>query len=524
MPKIPFDNTYVRLPTQFYAAARPTAVASPALAFFNGALASELGIEVAGASPQTLAEVFAGNRLPEGSAPVALAYAGHQFGQFVPQLGDGRAVLLGEVCCADGRRFDIQLKGAGRTPFSRGGDGRAALGPVLREYLLSEVMHAFDVPTTRALAAVRTGEMVLREVPLPGAVLTRVAGSHVRVGTFQYFAARGDTQARKTLAEYCIARHYPELAQVSDPSTRYCRFLEAVCLRQIELVARWMGLGFIHGVMNTDNVSIAGETIDYGPCAFMDHYDPDTVFSSIDRGGRYAYANQPQIAQWNMARFAETLLPLIDPDPERAVARVLPVVEAMGGCFERAWGERLAAKLGFSANTPHVAELADNLLRLMTAQRADFTCTFAALGESLRAEDAGAVFRAEFSDGDAAGVWWQAWHAAITDHAKHAVANDVPTDSAAVSGSNAGGELRESENRDAMLGVMTRLSEANASCIPRNHLVEAALDAAVAGNDLKPFTTLLEALTEHPRRDPPTPWLARPPERPDPHYRTFCGT
>ena len=308
-PHLPFENTYVRLPQRFYARLRPTAVAAPRLVKLNVQLAGDLGLD-----PEVLAspegvEVLSGNRVAGGSEPLAQAYAGHQFGYFVPQLGDGRAILLGEVMARDGRRYDVQLKGAGRTAFSRGGDGRAALGPVLREYIVSEAMAAMGVPTTRALAAVTTGEQVMRETPLPGAVLTRVASSHLRVGTFQFFAARGDAEGVRLLADYAIQRHYPEAAQADKP---YRAFLAGVVVRQARLVAQWMSLGFIHGVMNTDNTSISGETIDYGPCAFMEAYDPETVFSSIDRNGRYAYASQPGAMAWNLMRLAEALLPALE--------------------------------------------------------------------------------------------------------------------------------------------------------------------------------------------------------------------
>ena len=315
-PHFPFENTYTRLPDRFYARVIPTPVRAPRLIRVNTELALNLGLEPDWlAGPEGL-EVLAGQAVPETAESIAMAYAGHQFGHFVPQLGDGRAILLGEVIDQQGVRRDVQLKGSGRTPFSRGGDGRAALGPVLREYVVSEAMAALGIPTTRSLAAVVTGETVARETPLPGAVLTRVATSHVRIGTFQYFAGRGDLEGLRLLADYVISRHYPEAAHADRP---YCSLLELVTVRQAELIARWLLVGFIHGVMNTDNMSIAGETIDYGPCAFMDEYHPAKVFSSIDQRGRYAYANQPQIATWNLARFAETLLPLINEDQQNAI-------------------------------------------------------------------------------------------------------------------------------------------------------------------------------------------------------------
>src|SRR5215468_11254706 len=328
--QFPFEHTYAALPANFFARVAPTPVASPRLIKLNRALATQLGLDPEMLDSPEGAEILSGKRLPDGAEPIALAYAGHQFGQFVPQLGDGRAILLGEVVGRDGTRRDIQLKGSGRTPFSRRGDGRAALGPVLREYIVSEAMFALGIPTTRSLAAVITGEPVMRETVLPGAVLTRIAASHIRVGTFQYFAARGDTDAVRRLADHVIARHYPELAGTERP---YHALLGAVIGRQAELVARWLLVGFIHGVMNTDNTSISGETIDYGPCAFMDAYDPATVFSSIDEFGRYAYANQPKIALWNLTRFAECLLPLLSDDQDKAVGEAQQRLGAFSDVF-----------------------------------------------------------------------------------------------------------------------------------------------------------------------------------------------
>jgi len=315
--QFPFENLYARLPERFYARVEPTPVRAPRLIQLNCQLALDLGLDPTWLSGPEGLEVLAGQRVPDAAEPIAMAYAGHQFGHFVPQLGDGRAILLGEVIDREGIRRDVQLKGSGSTPFSRGGDGRAAIGPVLREYVVSEAMAAIGIPTTRSLAAVTTGEMVSREILLPGAVLTRVATSHIRIGTFQFFAARGDVKGLRLLADHVISRHYPEAAHDERP---YRALLELVTVRQAELIARWLLLGFIHGVMNTDNMSIAGETIDYGPCAFIDEYHPAKVFSSIDRKGRYAYANQPQIATWNLARFAETLLPLIEEAEHKAIA------------------------------------------------------------------------------------------------------------------------------------------------------------------------------------------------------------
>src|SRR6202041_851025 len=371
---VAFENSYAHLPERFYARLDPTPTAQPRLIKFNSALAAELGLDVSGASTDTLAQLFSGNLRLQGAEPLAMAYAGHQFGHFVPQLGDGRAILLGEVRDIAGVRRDVQLKGSGRTPYSRSGDGRAALGPVLREYVVSEAMHALGIPAPRALAAVATGEAVYRERgTFPGAVVTRVAASHVRVGTFEYFAARGDTDAVRRLADYVIDRHYPELKSADRP---YVELLAAVTRRQAELIAGWMHVGFIHGVMNTDNTAISGETIDFGPCAFMDAYDPATVFSSIDSHGRYAFGNQPAIAQWNMARFAETILTLIDSATQRAVDVATPVVNSFREHFEACWIADLRRKIGLVTSEEGDPALVSALLDLMQRAGADFTLTF----------------------------------------------------------------------------------------------------------------------------------------------------
>ncbi len=368
---LPFDNSYASLPGRLFVAQPPTPVAAPSLVALNRELAEELGLDAAAlASPEGVA-TLAGNAVAEGSRPIAQAYAGHQFGGWVPQLGDGRAVLLGEVVAPDGRRVDIQLKGAGRTPFSRSGDGRAWLGPVLREYIVSEAMHALGVPTTRALAAVLTGENVLREAVLPGAVLTRVASSHVRVGTFQYLYARQDLDGLRALTDHVIARHYPEAAEPFD-------LLQEVVDAQARLVATWMSLGFVHGVMNTDNMSVAGETIDYGPCAFLDGYHPETVFSSIDRFGRYAYARQPDVAVWNLAQFATSLLPLMG-EREPAVERATEIVNGFAETFRRHWLSLFRSKIGLTSAEEEDAGLVERLLDLMAAGRADFTLVFRGL-------------------------------------------------------------------------------------------------------------------------------------------------
>jgi len=488
-----FDTTYLQLPERCYARLEPTPVARPGLIAFNLGLARELGVDTDGWSADALAAMFSGNAMPEGATPLAMAYAGHQFGSFVPQLGDGRALLLGEVVDRDGRRRDIQLKGAGITPFSRGGDGRAALGPVLREYLLSEAMHALNIPTTRALAAVLTGEPVMRDTALPGAVLTRVAASHVRVGTFQYFAARRDTEALQHLVDHVIARHYPAAAQAEVPSIA---LVEAVLDAQARLVARWLEVGFIHGVMNTDNMSVAGETIDYGPCAFMDAYAPGTVFSSIDRRGRYAYMNQPPIAAWNLARFAETLLPLVDADPEAAVARLTEVVSGFAGRFEHHWLSGMRAKLGLGTARAEDAALVQGFLDVLQAAAADYTLSFRALCDAV--EEPGAATEGELhrSLGDAPGYadWLGRWQARLD------------------------GEPRSRRGR------ATAMRAVNPLFIPRNHLVEEALAAALERSDFVPFERLLTVLGRPFDAQPDAADLAAAPPPSDTPYRTFCGT
>ena len=475
---LPFDNSYARLPDRFFARQAPVPVAAPGLIAVNAALARDLGLDPdALAAPEGVA-MLAGNAVPDGAEPIAQAYAGHQFGGWVPQLGDGRAVLLGEIVAPDGRRFDLQLKGAGRTPFSRGGDGRAWIGPVLREYLVSEAMAALGVPTTRALAAVTTGELVWREPGgLPGAVLARVAASHIRVGTFQFFAARGDTAGLRALADHVRARHYPEAADAAA-------LLDAVVAAQARLVAQWMALGFIHGVMNTDNMAVSGETIDYGPCAFMDAYHPDTVFSSIDRWGRYAWSNQPQVALWNLAQFASCLVPLIAEDrgttPEAAVEEATERLNLFGPLHEAEWLARFGRKIGLAAATAEDRGLIEGLLTAMAANRADFTRTFRGLAEG------GA--REEFIDPTAFDAWAEGWQARLAGEA----------DAAQV------------------------LRAANPAIIPRNHRVEEVIAAAVAG-DLGPFRALHAALAtpfERPADDP----YRRPPEAHEVVAQTFCGT
>ncbi|WP_431025422.1 protein adenylyltransferase SelO [Halomonas sp. H5] len=486
-----FTLRYVRLPAHFYEPFTPDPVAAPRLVAFNRPLAEALGFDLTAFDEAQATAWFSGNAVPAGAEPLAQAYAGHQFGGFNPRLGDGRAVLLGEVTDRDGRLRDIQLKGAGRTPFARGGDGRAPLGPVLREYLISEAMHRLGVPTTRALAAVTSGEQVFRGLPEPGAILTRVASSHIRVGTFQYFAARGDREAVKTLADLVIERHYPSLLE-RDEGERYLALVAAVQARQIRLVAQWMGLGFIHGVMNTDNCSVAGETIDYGPCAFMEAYDPRTVFSSIDDGGRYAYRNQPWIAQWNLARLAETLLPLIDDDQERGIARATELIQAFEPAYEAEWLAVFRAKLGLVTEAEGDRELVEALLEAMHAGRADFTLSFRRLSEAVEA-DAPALLE-RFDDDTALRQWLPRWRERL-------------------SAEDAGPEA-----------IAERMNAVNPLYIPRNHQVEAMIAAAVENDDFGPFETLREVLaepfSEQPGRDDfalPAPPSARV-------FRTFCGT
>ena len=487
----PFQNTYAALPDGFFARVAPTPVASPRLIKLNRPLALRLGLDPDRLASPEGAEILAGKRLPDGAEPIAMAYAGHQFGHFVPQLGDGRAILLGEVIDVDGVRRDIQLKGSGPTPYSRRGDGRAALGPVLREYIVSEAMAALGIPTTRSLAAVITGESVIRETLLPGAVLTRVASSHIRVGTFQYFAARGDTDGVRRLADHVIARHYPEVSEAERP---YHALLEGVIARQAELVARWLLVGFIHGVMNTDNTSISGETIDYGPCAFMDHYDPAAVFSSIDEQGRYAYANQPRIALWNLTRLAECLLPLFTDDKDKAIEQAQSILAEFPGKFTAAYQSGLRQKIGLFTEQDGDEALVQDLLDAMAGNRADFTLTFRRLSEA--AGDAGRDqdVRALFADPDAYDQWAARWRQRVS------VEQETPAERASL------------------------MRATNPAFIPRNHRIEAMIQAAVAADDYAPFEELLTVLLK-PYEDQPA--FAAYAEPPEPHQRvlqTFCGT
>ncbi|WP_373236630.1 protein adenylyltransferase SelO [Cohaesibacter celericrescens] len=485
----PFDNSYARELTGFYAPWEGTKAPSPHILLFNEPLAEQLRLEQATSDPD-LASYLSGGLVPDGATPLAQVYAGHQFGGFSPQLGDGRALLLGELLDKDGNRFDIHLKGSGPTPFSRGGDGKAVLGPVLREYLMGEAMHALGVPTTRALAAVATGEQVMREGAKPGAVLARVASSHLRVGTFQFFASRQDWDHVKQLADYAIARHDPDLIDRGD---KYLAFLTAVAKRQSKLIAQWMQIGFIHGVMNTDNVAISGETIDYGPCAFMDHYDQSTVFSSIDHTGRYAYGNQPVIARWNLARLAETLVPLIDPDDQdNAINLATDVLADFVTMQKQAWLDGMRSKIGLATSQESDEALIKSLLDSMKGQEVDFTLCFRRLSDAaLGQED---DLKALFDDDEKLATWLEGWRQRLAQ-----------------------------EKRDPQT-IAAAMNAVNPIYIPRNHLVEEALSAAEDAGNLIPFKQLLARVTQPFTRHAGFETYERPAPSGYGPYRTFCGT
>ncbi len=504
-PTLTFDNSYIHLPEAFYARVAPTPVSAPSLIRFNIELADALGMDISTLDESVLAEVFSGNTLITGSEPLAMAYSGHQFGQLNPHLGDGRAILLGEMIATDQLRYDLQLKGAGQTPFSRRGDGRAALGPVLREYLLSEAMHRLGVPTTRALAAVSSGELVYREQALPGGIITRVSRSFVRVGTFQHFAIRGDVAAVKQLADYVIERLYPSLADADYP---YLALLETVIDQQARLVARWMQHGFIHGVMNTDNMSIAGETIDYGPCAFIDDYHPAKVFSSIDHQGRYAYQNQPAAAHWDLCRLAEALIPLLDENQETAVNKAQQAIHAFAHRYDHYWLIGMAEKLGLSQakaddndsshhhrNTGRDHDLINALLDCMSDNGADFTLTFYHLSNALAdRSDNDQPIRDLFVKPEAFDDWAKQWRERLVD------------------------EPASDAERQA------RMHAVNPLYIPRNHLVAAAIRAAEDHQDFAPFHAFYKVLMQ-----PYTPQencakYAMPPAPHEVVHHTFCGT
>lgn len=478
-----FDHSYARLPDYFYAQLAPTPVRAPHVVILNDALAATLGLDIRTLPEHDAAALFSGNVLPDTACPIAQAYAGHQFGHFT-MLGDGRALLLGEHLTPTGERFDVQFKGSGQTPFSRRGDGRAALAPMLREYIVSEAMHALNIPTTRSLAVITTGELVMREKPLPGAILTRVAASHVRVGTFQYAAGQPDNTAIRILADYVIQRHYPDLKDAVNP---YLSLLNHVIERQAALIAQWMLIGFIHGVMNTDNMSICGETIDYGPCAFIDNYDPDTVFSSIDQHGRYRYNHQPLMAQWNLARFAETLLPLIDPSQEKAVALAEETIHTFPQRYQAHWMTGMRRKLGLFTEVAEDVELITVLLTWMHKQRIDYTNCFRALSVNKPCE--------EISPRDAE---FRAWHADWKLRLS-----------------------RQPESEDSAYRLMQQI---NPAIIPRNHRVEEALSAASKHGDLSMMKRLLAAQTKPFVDKPEFSDLCTPPEPSDRVYQTFCGT
>jgi len=484
-------SSYASLPERFFARVQPTRVAAPHLVKLNEALATDLNIDLSGLDAPALANLFSGNDLPQGTVPIAMAYAGHQFGHFVAQLGDGRAILIGEMRDTAGVLRDIQLKGCGRTPYSRSGDGRAALGPVLREYLVSEAMHALGIPATRSLAAVTTGESVQRETALPGAILTRVAASHVRVGTFEYFAARGDVAGTKILADYVIDRHYPLCAHDKSP---YLALLKQVVSRQAALIAAWMNVGFIHGVMNTDNMTVSGETIDFGPCAFMDAFDPATVFSSIDERGRYAYSNQPNAALWNLARFAETLLPLIDADTQRAIAAATEAIATFETLFNDSWLGGMRRKLGLSASEQGDRQLAEDLLKAMHRNQADFTLSFRALCTAARDPQGDGLMRAQFLNALDYDEWAQRWRARMS---------------------------REAAAPESRAEAM---QEVNPAYIPRNHRVEQIIAAAVERGDFAPFEEFSQVLAAPYLERAAFAGYANPPQPQERVLQTFCGT
>ncbi|AQS37908.1 hypothetical protein Sps_02756 [Shewanella psychrophila] len=497
-----FDNSYAKNLEGFYAACPGAKAPNPELVKLNTSLANSIGLS--NNDPDQLAEVLSGSEAPVGASPLAQVYAGHQFGGFSPQLGDGRALLLGEVLDEDGKSLDVQLKGSGRTPFSRGGDGKAALGAVLREYIVSEAMFALNIPTTRALAAVTTGERIMRTQLLPGAVLTRVASSHLRVGTFQFFASRGEQDKVKQLADYAIERHYPQLKTSQQP---YLDFLCAVCDKQADLVARWLLVGFVHGVMNTDNMTISGETIDYGPCAFMDDYDAKAVFSSIDRDGRYSYNNQPVLAQWNLARLAETLLPLISDDEEEAVTKATEVVTKFWEVYQGYWLTGMRAKLGISTEEEGDLALCEQLLESMSGQEVDFTQLFRQLARDL--EKVTNESDHLFNDAEKFIQWKELWRARLSR-------DDQSRDSQSKQESSQ--EKRYLAEHAAMMNAV------NPMYIPRNHQVEHVIEAAEQRADYEPFENLLAVLESPFTYQSGAGEYAKPAPMSFGPYTTFCGT
>ena len=484
-----FDNSYQNLPQDFFERINPVPVRDPQLIIFNNDLGKSLGIDQK-INKKELAYIFSGNEILKGSSPIALAYAGHQYGNFVNQLGDGRAVLLGEVSTPNQERFDMQLKGSGQTKFSRQGDGRSPLGPVIREYVVSEAMNALGIPSTRSLAAVTTGEKVFREVLLPGGILTRIAKSHIRVGTFEYFAAQKNTENLKTLADYTIKRHFPSLKDAANP---YLSLLEIVSDRQIELISKWMGVGFIHGVMNTDNTSIVGETIDYGPCAFMDEYNPSTVFSSIDAHGRYAFGNQPLIAQWNMACFANSLLALIDKDTEKATAKAQKVINNFPNKMGEAVMNVMCKKIGLDGTKTNSHETLTKLLKIMLDNKSDYTLTFLYLSDIIKGKGDN-LFKQQFLKPNQISNWLKEWK-----------------------------ELIKDENL-AKKAIALSMEGSNPAFIPRNHLVERAIEAAVESNDFSEMKTLLTILSKPYEEQSRYGEYMKPPKSHEVVHQTFCGT
>ena len=490
LPAPTFDNSYARLSNKFYTRQPPTPVDRPGSIRINRELAGYLGVDAQWLASDEGTATVAGNHVPEGAEPLAAVYAGHQFGSYNPQLGDGRAVLLGEVLAGDGRRFDIQLKGSGPTPYSRGGDGRSALGPVVREYIVSEAMAALQVPTTRALAAVTTGERVARETLLPGGVLARVASSHIRVGTVEYFAARGETDALHELANHVIVRHFPECADSDNPTLH---MLQAIIGRQAELIARWQLLGFIHGVMNTDNMLLCGETVDYGPCAFMDTFNPAQVYSSIDHAGRYAYRNQPGMGHWNLSRLAQSLLPLLDDNQERAIEQAQAAINGFPALFLDAHSRGLAQKLGLAALADDDTALVEDLFATMASQHLDFTLTFAQLTDLAEDDTSNDRLSDDYPVPPALEPWLARWRARLQ------------TDSL-----TPGDRVR-------------RMRQANPVFIARNHQVEAAIVAAYQG-DFAPFHALVDLLEAPLTYRAELASYAAPPQPEEIVQQTFCGT
>lgn len=489
---LPFDNSYARLSRQFYTRQLPEPVSSPALIRVNHDLAIHLGIDPLWLESEQGVDFIAGNFVPEDADPIATVYAGHQFGGWNPQLGDGRAVLLGEVVAADGVRYDIQLKGSGRTPYSRGGDGRAPLGPVLREYIVSEAMAVLGVPTSRALAAVSSGEKVFREGALPGAVLARVAQSHIRIGTVQYFASRQDHEALKMLVDHVIQRHYPQVAEAQNPVRA---MLDGVVARQAALISQWQLLGFIHGVMNTDNMLLSGETIDYGPCAFMDAFDAAMVYSSIDHGGRYAYRNQPHIAHWNLSVLAQALLPLLDHDPEKALRSGQAAIDAFPARYMSAYQDGMLRKLGLLEKQTDDDVLIQDLLKLMQEENTDFTLTFRHLADLANPRTPPTeTVRPIFKPPQAFDPWLERWRQRLGDDPQDATARQA------------------------------RMYAVNPVYIPRNHLVEEAIEAATRRDDFEPFNRLVDVLSRPGEFDPANMRFATPPLPEQIVRQTFCGT